>query len=266
MKFIRFINTGIIDLNDTERRQIHLLILLSSINFITTFLYMIFYIKLGFNGAFFINFIAEFSYLLIPIHFMKKKYYFAKVHVLITFFINILILSGLFFMKESNLHYYLIAIPIYYFLLFGFKSSFLKILYLLVPCFFFTYLELFIYRPFLLPLSSMEIRVFSSTSIFGLSSLIFLMLWFSGNLIMKEQQRLEQTIKKLQSALAEVKTLKGLLPICSKCKNIRDDGYWKRLEEYIEENSDANFSHGLCPDCAEELYGNQPWFDKEKIH
>ncbi|MDA3958555.1 hypothetical protein [Oceanispirochaeta sp.] len=83
---------------------------------------------------------------------------------------------------------------------------------------------------------------------------------------MKEQQRLEQTIKKLQSALAEVKTLKGLLPICSKCKNIRDDGYWKRLEEYIEENSDANFSHGLCPDCAEELYGNQPWFDKEKIH
>jgi AmiR/NasT family two-component response regulator len=59
----------------------------------------------------------------------------------------------------------------------------------------------------------------------------------------------------LQDALAEVKTLSGLLPICSSCKKIRDDeGYWNQLETYIQEHSNVMFSHGLCPDCAKKLY------------
>lgn len=61
--------------------------------------------------------------------------------------------------------------------------------------------------------------------------------------------------EELKDALANVKTLKGLLPICASCKKIRDDkGYWNRLEEYIHERTDADFTHGVCPDCAEELY------------
>ena len=64
-----------------------------------------------------------------------------------------------------------------------------------------------------------------------------------------EQQRL---ILKLQEALAEIKTLKGFIPICASCKKIRDDeGYWDQLEAYISKHTDAVFSHGLCPDCAE---------------
>jgi AmiR/NasT family two-component response regulator len=59
----------------------------------------------------------------------------------------------------------------------------------------------------------------------------------------------------LQDALARVKTLSGLLPICSHCKKIRDDeGYWNQLETYIQEHSEIVFSHGLCPECAKELY------------
>jgi len=59
----------------------------------------------------------------------------------------------------------------------------------------------------------------------------------------------------LESALAEVKTLSGLLPICSYCKQIRDDeGYWNQMEAYIGERSDAQFSHGICPKCAKEHY------------
>ena len=55
---------------------------------------------------------------------------------------------------------------------------------------------------------------------------------------------------RLETALAEVKTLSGLLPICASCKNIRDDkGYWNKIETYIQENSDAQFSHGICPEC-----------------
>jgi PAS domain S-box-containing protein len=65
----------------------------------------------------------------------------------------------------------------------------------------------------------------------------------------------EKLIKQLQDALAEVKRLSGLLPICSHCKKIRDDkGYWNRLESYLQENSDAEFSHSVCPECAKKYY------------
>lgn len=66
----------------------------------------------------------------------------------------------------------------------------------------------------------------------------------------------ENLIKKLRSALAEVKTLQGFLPICARCHKIRDDqGYWERIEVYIQDRTQAKFSHGVCPDCAEILYG-----------
>jgi CheY-like chemotaxis protein len=59
----------------------------------------------------------------------------------------------------------------------------------------------------------------------------------------------------LQEALAKIKTLSGFIPICASCKKIREDsGYWKQLEAYITEHSDAEFSHGLCPDCMKKLY------------
>ncbi len=65
----------------------------------------------------------------------------------------------------------------------------------------------------------------------------------------------ERLIHDLQGALQDVKTLSGLLPICSSCKKIRDDtGYWNTLEHYISEHSGAEFSHGLCPECAKSLY------------
>lgn len=64
-----------------------------------------------------------------------------------------------------------------------------------------------------------------------------------------------EDITKLKKALSEVKTLKGLIPICSHCKKMRDDsGYWNRLEEYIESRSDALFSHSVCEDCLDKFY------------
>lgn len=58
-----------------------------------------------------------------------------------------------------------------------------------------------------------------------------------------------------EKALSEIKVLSGLLPICASCKKIRDDsGYWKQIEFYIRDHSEADFSHGICPDCAKKLY------------
>jgi AmiR/NasT family two-component response regulator len=76
---------------------------------------------------------------------------------------------------------------------------------------------------------------------------------------MMELRRLNAELQirnqKLQEALIKVKTLRGLLPICASCKKIRDDqGYWQQVEVYVRDHSDAEFSHGLCPDCARKLY------------
>jgi len=71
-----------------------------------------------------------------------------------------------------------------------------------------------------------------------------------------EEER-ERLIKDLQQALTDVKTLSGLLPICANCKQIRDDkGFWMQVELYIQEHSQAQFSHGICPDCMKKLYPN----------
>jgi len=60
----------------------------------------------------------------------------------------------------------------------------------------------------------------------------------------------------LQEALSRVKTLSGLLPICSHCKKIRDDqGYWRQVEEYVQDHSEAEFTHGICPQCLDLHYG-----------
>ena len=105
-----------------------------------------------------------------------------------------------------------------------------------------------------------------------LTSFVIVMVLASGVLLVsamnlvKEKKRLsdrkraederENLITDLKEALAKVRTLSGLLPICSSCKKIRDDkGYWNQLETYILEHSQAEFTHGLCPDCMKKLYG-----------
>lgn len=71
----------------------------------------------------------------------------------------------------------------------------------------------------------------------------------------RHQQERDNLIVELQEALATIKTLHGILPICSSCKKIRDDkGAWTQMEAYITEHTDAEFSHGICSECAQKLY------------
>ena len=72
----------------------------------------------------------------------------------------------------------------------------------------------------------------------------------AGARIVDLQQRLADQVSELENALANVRTLSGLLPICAYCKSIRDDSnYWHRVEEFVGKHSDAKFSHGICPKC-----------------
>ncbi len=76
-----------------------------------------------------------------------------------------------------------------------------------------------------------------------------------GVLFARRWYETRQLNRRLQAALDEIHTLRGIIPICSHCKKIRtDEGYWQQLEVYISRHSDALFSHGICPDCVREHY------------
>ena len=80
------------------------------------------------------------------------------------------------------------------------------------------------------------------------------------NLKQSEREK-ERLVNDLRHALNEVKTLSGFIPICARCKKIRDDeGYWQQVEEYISHHSNAEFSHSICPECMAELY---PGYDTD---
>jgi len=75
--------------------------------------------------------------------------------------------------------------------------------------------------------------------------------------IRQYQEQLEQKVMELEESLDHVKQLQGLIPICMHCKRIRDDqNMWQKIEQYISSRSDAEFSHSICEDCAEQLYGD----------
>ena len=84
-----------------------------------------------------------------------------------------------------------------------------------------------------------------------------------GETVVNLQQKLSDKVKNLEDALAQVKQLQGILPICSYCKHVRDDqNYWQQVETYISNHSEAEFSHSVCPDCYEKVV--QPQLDKLK--
>lgn len=73
-------------------------------------------------------------------------------------------------------------------------------------------------------------------------------------ILLTERER-DRLIVELKKALSEIKTLSGLLPLCSHCKKVRDDkGYWNQIDAYIRQHTDADFTHSICPECAEKYY------------
>ena len=79
-----------------------------------------------------------------------------------------------------------------------------------------------------------------------------------------EEQK-NRVISDLQKALSEIKTLRGILPICSHCKKIRnDEGYWDQIESYIGDHSEAEFSHGVCQECAKKYYPDMNIYDEDE--
>jgi hypothetical protein len=89
--------------------------------------------------------------------------------------------------------------------------------------------------------------------------MVFLALIYGAHRVRVGQlvRRKDELKKRVDEALAQIKILGGLIPICASCKKIRDDkGYWNHLETYIHAHSEADFTHSICPDCAEKMLGD----------
>jgi sigma-B regulation protein RsbU (phosphoserine phosphatase) len=89
----------------------------------------------------------------------------------------------------------------------------------------------------------------------------------AGRRMVEMQDALASKVEELRQALDQIKTLRGIVPICASCKKIRDDqGYWSQVEVYVRDHTEAQFSHGICPECMKKLYpefaqdddGNEP--------
>lgn len=97
-------------------------------------------------------------------------------------------------------------------------------------------------------------------------ALALLAIWVTTVLALQRKRvedRREMAVREREKALEEVKILRGFLPICASCKKIRDDkGYWTQMEAYIRDHSEAEFSHGICPECVKKLY---PEFYKDGV-
>lgn len=90
------------------------------------------------------------------------------------------------------------------------------------------------------------------------SALVSTTLWTFGFILLVSQRlnaERQETIAELNSAFEQIRTLRGILPICAHCKKIRDDGgFWQQVEEYVSHHTEVEFSHGICPGCMESLY------------
>lgn len=102
---------------------------------------------------------------------------------------------------------------------------------------------------------TVAVLIMTLSSIGVMCSLIILNAHAMERDLKDSNKKAQDLIMQLQTAIAEVKTLSGLFPICASCKKIRDDqGYWNRIEKYISDHSSAEFSHSICPECAKKLY------------
>jgi hypothetical protein len=98
-----------------------------------------------------------------------------------------------------------------------------------------------------------------------LLTILLLIINLNRQILQKQYNEKNRFATELQQALQHVKMLQGLLPICSSCKKIRDDkGYWNSIESYIVDHSDVQFSHGLCEECSDKLYGQEDWYIEDK--
>ena len=237
----------ILDIDKTRKRHFALICIVLSLVTITVFSFV------DFIEGDSIEFLLDILVLLVLIVFFSgikffnaDVYFYRAAAVLIAVYLqyNLIIGSG-----NGTIFYWLYIYPLIVMFLLGKKhGGIASIIFLIVTGF-------SLINPLSLELYQYPVKV----SLRFLASLLFVSFIAHGLEVSRERyMRMVMAEKhKLQEAFNEIRTLSGLIPICSSCKKIRkDDGYWEQVDIYIKEHSEAQFTHGICPDCAEKLYSD----------
>lgn len=263
--FIFIVNIGVDGLDERQKNIIRGVNLMSIISTIVSMMYEVFYITLGASIPIVLNMFAPLSYLTTLYFSHIRRHNFAKFWIFTTYLIHLFLLTQVVFTKETGFHYYYLLMPFLVFLVFDYSEIWPKLFIIAVSVFLFYFIEIGAnpYPYIHLPAGLNRILYLTSILIaFTCGGVVVFISSFYINVYEHQQRSL---IESLRNALSEVKTLKGFLPICSGCKKIRDDkGYWNQIESYIQERSEAEFSHGICPDCKEKLYGKEEWYIEVK--
>lgn len=232
---------------------------------VASFIYLIFYIYIKEPIPIFINVTVLFLYNYSIYLNYKSHVDVAGIWVMTVYTVHVFTLGELIFASPTGFHYYLMAVPAVSFFVLSQQQIVYRWISFVLP------ILLFLFGEFVdLPVAYIHLSERASKNLYFSS----ILLMFSGIIstvyifshsIRQYEASLEKAIQDLKKAMSEIKTLKGLIPICASCKKIRDDkGYWNQLETHIQQHSDAQFSHGLCPDCQENLYGDEDWYKDMK--
>lgn len=294
MLFKNIYHFNLASFSEVDQRAVRLGNLLACLGiFATSFYSLYYYLVLNSIQAALINEAFAFGYLFYFYFISKCKILPAVLSLAFNYMGNMLIIVVFFASNRSGFHYYyfLVGPSIYFFLRDISRKTIFTIT--LLAFLLFVVCESLGSRYAELSLSDIHYHFLYFSTI----SMVFILLILIGHTFIEEidtrQLRLEQSAKnlsvvndklvseievrkqteaalteernRLQNALAEIRTLSGMLPICSSCKKIRDDkGYWNQIESYIMAHSQAQFSHSICPKCAQSLYSGYMKKDDSK--
>jgi len=244
-------------------RKIWMINILAGIAAVNCSFYIASYLFLGYWVSAMINTMALVLYELTFFWNYKKQFRLARNWIFSIFIVHLMILTLFEFSKHTGFHFYYFIVPALSFLLFEYEEKIDRFLLSGVAFALFLISELWTSHVPYFELSSGANRFFYISSVVIVFLIILTVIIFFTNYLNQHEENREKLISELQKALSEVKTLKGFLPICSSCKKIRDDkGYWNRIESYISKHSEAEFTHGMCPECNDKFYGNEAWYIK----
>lgn len=187
----------------------------------------------------------------------RHIYYQIKTFFLVFLFFLLSTLSAVFFgLKSFFIPYMMLSI-----LIAGiFWNKRTSIIVFLIGTVMFSVIGFLSFKGVIIPVITTSWVSMISMHIF-IAALVIIAIGEIVSLLSQKISMLEKMNKELIDAGNEIKTLQGILPICVKCKNIRDDsGYWTQVESYIGNRADVKFSHGLCEKCADELYKDEKWY------
>jgi len=257
----KILNIGTEGFSEKDLGKIRSVNMMAIITMSSTLSYMLIYLFLDLKKVVFISILFILIYGSSFIITAFRKYRIAGIMIFLVYMVHVVLFASVIFNKNTGFHFFLFAVPPITFVVFNYENFIAKGLISA------TALGLFFFCEFYPGFALYNKLSETITYIFYLSAIIEILIGLSIIVIIytrsikKYDERQKEMINSLQKALSEVKELKGLLPICSSCKKIRDDsGYWNQIENFISEHSDAEFSHGLCPDCAHTLYPDL--FDK----